>query len=233
MMLRDYLSRAFSGVVAAEPSSSADAAASAGTSAVSSGGKTEQEKEEERRNQPRHRTIFRAARLSSRIHDVEGLAIVRNISEGGMRVESRLGFENGEHVAVSLVDGDRIEGEVVWQDGNSFGIRFFSWVSVEQMLARTADSPKKLRPRAPRIVLDLPVLMRTGNFLVDARICDISQRGAKLQFDKYLPIDTRVQISHNDLRPVTGSVKWQASNLVGIEFHRTLNIEEFSLWTGQ
>lgn len=189
--------------------------------------------EEERRKQQRHRTIFRAARLSSRVHDVQGLAIVRNISEGGMRIESQLGFENGEHVVVSLADGDRIEGEVVWQDGNAFGIRFFSWVSVEQVLARTTDNVGHFKSRPPRIVLDLPIVIRTGNMLIDARLCDLSQRGAKLQFDKYLAIDSRVQISHNDLRPISGSVKWQASNLLGIEFHRTLSVEEFSEWTLQ
>lgn len=232
-MLRDFISRAFSGNPNSELGNLSDAVATFGAPVASSECKPGKEDEQDRRSQPRHRTIFRAARLSSRIHDVEGLAIVRNISEGGMRIESRLGFENGEHVAVSLADGDRIEGEVVWQDGNSFGIRFFSWISVEQMLARTVDGPRKFRPRSPRIVIDLPILMRTGTYLVDARICDISQRGAKLQFDKYLPIDTRVQINHNDLRPVTGSVKWQASNLIGIEFHRTLGIDEFSLWTGQ
>lgn len=230
-MLKNYLSRAFGG---SPDDDRTRAAPDAAQSILASGsGNDDGEAGDERRSQPRHRTIFRAARLSSRIHDVEGLAIVRNISEGGMRVESQLGFENGEHVAVSLADGDRIEGEVVWQDGNSFGIRFFSWVSVEQALARTIDGDTNFKSRAPRIVLDLPILMRTGNLLVNARICDLSQRGAKLQYNTYLPIDSRVQISHNELRPVTGSVKWQANNLVGIEFHRTLSIEEFSLWTGQ
>jgi PilZ domain len=224
-MLREFISRTFTG----NPVSNLVGAMSA--SANSTETDAAKDSDVDRRSQPRHRTIFRAARLSSSIHDVEGLAIVRNISEGGVLVESRLGFENGEHVAISLADGDRIEGEVVWQDGNSFGIRFFSWISVEQMLARTVDGPRKYRPRSPRIVIDLPIVIRTGTYLVDAHICDISQRGAKLQFDKYLPIDTRVQISRKVLRPVTGSVKWQASDLVGIEFHRTLSIDEFALWT--
>lgn len=188
---------------------------------------------EERRALPRHRTVFRAAKLSSRIHDVEGLAIVRNISEGGMRVDSMLGFAPGEHVVVSLADGDRIEGEVVWQDGCSVGIRFFSWVSVEQMLARNGDPESNYRPRPPRVVIDLPVMIRIDAMLADARICDISLRGAKLNFARYLAIDSRIQISHKDLRPITGSVKWQANNLLGLEFHRTLSIEELSLWTCQ
>lgn len=182
---------------------------------------------------PRDRTIFRAARLSSRIHNVEGLAIVRNISEDGMQVETKLGFKNGEHVAVSLADGDRIEGEVVWQDGNSFGIKFFDWVSVEQALNRNSDAPNGFKPRAPRIVLDLPIILRVGGYLADAQICDLSQRGAKLKFDRFLPIDTRVQISYDALRPISGSVKWQASDTIGIEFHRTLSVEELSTWTGR
>lgn len=185
----------------------------------------------DRRESLRHRAVMRAARLSSCIHKVEGMGIVRNISEGGMMVQSSLSFETGELVVISLLDGDRIEGEVVWQDGTEFGIKFCSWISVDAVLARSDADGGKLRPRPPRIIIDRPILLRTGSVLADARLCDISQRGAKIQFSKYLPIDCRVQISHDALRPVGGCVKWQAGEQVGLEFHRTLSIEEMTGWS--
>lgn len=184
----------------------------------------------DRRESLRHRAVMRAARLSSCIHKVEGMGIVRNISEGGMLVQSSLHFETGEHVVISLLDGDRIEGEVVWQDGTAFGIKFCSWISVDAVLARSDMDCGKLRPRPPRLSMDRPILLRTGSVLGDARLCDISQRGAKIQFSKYLPINGRVQISHNELRPVGGCVKWQAGEMVGLEFHRTLGIAELTEW---
>jgi hypothetical protein len=182
----------------------------------------------DRRESPRHRAVMRAARLLSCIRKVEGMGIVRNISEGGMLVQSHLRFEIGEHIVISLLDGDCIEGEVVWQDGATFGIQFCSWISVDTVLAKSEMDGGKLRPRPPRLNTDRPILLRSGSFLAEARLCDISQRGAKIQFLKYLPIDCRVQISHEALRPVGGGVKWQLGELAGLEFHRTLSIEELT-----
>jgi hypothetical protein len=188
------------------------------------------ERIDERRGSQRHRAVMRAARLSSCVHRVEAMGLVRNISESGMLIESPVSFENGEKVSISLMDGDRIEGEIVWQRDNSFGIRFGRWISVDSALARTQPA-KGSKPRAPRLTVQLPVLVRTGSLLADGQICDISQRGAKIRFNQYLPIDCRVQISHGNLRPVTGSVKWQVGNLIGLEFYRTLGVDELAGWT--
>jgi PilZ domain len=185
----------------------------------------------DRRGSPRQRAVMRAARLSSCIHKVEGMGVVRNISEGGMLIQSPLSFEMGEQVAISLLDGDRIEGEIVWQDGSAFGIRFSSWISVDDVLAKSPSLNEAIRPRAPRLNVDHPILLRAASCLADARIRDISQQGAKIQFARPLPIECRVQISKGELRPATGSVKWQAGDLFGLEFHRTLSIEELSGWT--
>lgn len=187
----------------------------------------------ERRVSPRHRAVMRAARLSSCIHKVEGMGLVRNISEGGMLVQSRLRFAIGEHIAISLLDGDRIEGEVVWYDGTAFGIRFCNWIAVDEVLAKTQTDPGELRPRPPRLTIDRLILLRYGSQLADAHLCDISQRGAKIRFPIDLAINSRVQISHDVLRPVGGSIKWQAGNLIGVEFHRTLAIDELTGWAEQ
>jgi PilZ domain len=190
----------------------------------------EAERIDERRSSQRHRAVMRAARLSSCVHKIEAMGLVRNISESGMLIESPVSFENGEKVAISLLDGDRIEGEIVWQRANAFGIRFGRWVSVDSVLARSQVAQGS-KPRAPRLTVQLPVLVRTGSLLADGQICDISQRGAKIRFNQYLPIDCRVQISHGNLRPVTGSVKWQVGNLIGLEFYRTLGVEELAGWS--
>lgn len=185
----------------------------------------------DRRESLRHRTVMRAARLSSCIHKVEGMGIVRNISEGGMLVESHLAFKTGEQIVISLLDGDRIEGEVVWRDGTTFGIQFDSWISVDKALARTLPDPNELRPRPPRLVISRPILVRYGSYLADARLCDISQRGAKIQFSKSMAINCRVQLSDNNRRPVSGSIKWQVGELMGLELHRALGVEELSSWS--
>lgn len=187
---------------------------------------------EDRRDNPRHRAVMRAARLSSCVHKVEGMGIVRNISEGGMLVHGQLNFEVGEKVVISLLDGDRIEGEIIWKNGNAFGVQFCSRISVETVLTKSQQGPGELRPRPPRLTINRSILLRCGSNLADARLCDMSQRGAKIQLAKNLQINCRVQIVIGEQRPVSGCVKWQMRDLIGIEFHRTLRIEELACWTG-
>ncbi|MGB5077286.1 MAG: PilZ domain-containing protein [Sphingorhabdus sp.] len=187
-------------------------------------------KNDDRRSLTRHTTVMRAARLTSTIHRVEGLGMVRNLSEGGMMIDAYQSFGVGEHIVISLLDGDRVEGEVMWKNGTTIGVQFASWIGIDHMLARPRVQQDGVRVRAPRLTLNRKGSIRIGGFMSDMEICDISQRGAKIKFASDLEIDSRVQISHGHLRPVSGSVKWQAGSLVGIEFHRTLSVEELAKW---
>lgn len=187
--------------------------------------------EDDRRSGPRYRTVMRAARLASGIHKIETLGLVRNISEGGMLVHSHAEFATGDSVMISVLDGEGIEGTIVWQDEGAVGIKFNNWISVETVLNRTPQANGARHPRPPRLALDKAIMVRVDAYLADATIRDISQRGAKIQFNSFLPIDCRVQISRGNLRPISGSVKWQAGNIVGLEFHRTLGLDELAEWT--
>lgn len=190
------------------------------------------EGEPDRRSQSRHLTVMRAARLSSHVHQVEALGLVRNVSEGGMKIDAYRGFSVGEKITVSLLDGDRIEGSVVWTDGSTIGVQFSSAIAIDHLLAKPRILANGTRVRPPRLTLNQKAVIRIGGYLADIQICDISQRGAKIRFGRSLAIDSRVQISMNHLRPVSGSVKWQVEKLIGLEFHRTLTIEELSTWMG-
>lgn len=188
---------------------------------------------DDRRETPRHRSIFRIARLSCPARGVDRLAIVRNISEGGIKVVGCSGLQCGDAVRVSLTDDRCMDGAILWLEENSCGIRFANQIQVEKILARNADQSTARRPRAPRLQLNLPVTFRSGCFILDAQIIDISQRGAKLLLHGLLPIETRVQVAYANNRPIGGNVRWQSQRLVGIEFHRLLSIEELSHWFDQ
>jgi PilZ domain len=192
----------------------------------------EPECESERRGQSRHLTVMRAARVSSNIHQVEALGLLRNVSEGGMMIDAYREFSVGERITVSLLDGDRIEGSVVWTDGNTIGVQFSSRIAIDHLLAKPRTLADGTRVRPPRLTLNCKAVIRVGGYMADIEICDISQRGAKIRFCRSLAIDSRVQISMNHLRPVSSSVKWQVEKLIGLEFHRALTIEELSTWMG-
>jgi PilZ domain len=193
---------------------------------------TDDEFAPERRGRSRHLTVMRAARLSSNVHSVEALGVVRNVSEGGMMIDAYRGFSVGEKITVSLLDGDRIEGSVVWTDGSTIGVQFSSEIAIDHLLAKPRILADGTRVRPPRLTLDRKAVLRVGGYMADIEICDISQRGAKIRFGRSLAIDSRAQISMNHLRPVSCSVKWQVEKLIGLEFHRTLTIEELSTWMG-
>lgn len=184
----------------------------------------------ERRVQTRHRTVMRAARLSSNVHQVEALGLVRNISEGGMMIDAYRGFDVGECITISLLDGDRVEGNVIWKDGSTIGVQFSSEMAIDHLLAKPILLTDGKRARPPRITLQRKATIRIGGYMADIEICDISLRGAKVRFNKTLAIDSHVQISMDELRPISGSVKWQVYQVIGLEFHRQLTMEEVSAW---
>lgn len=190
----------------------------------------EDEIKPERRDQPRHLSVMRAARLSSNVHQVEGLGVVRNVSEGGMMIDAYRGFAIGEKIIVSLLDGDPVEGSVVWSDGSTIGVHFSSEIAIDHLLAKPRILANGTRVRPPRLKLDKKAIMRVAGNMEKIDVCDISQRGAKIRMGRSLAIDTHVQISMDHLRPISSSVKWQVEKLIGLEFHRVLTIEELSKW---
>lgn len=178
----------------------------------------------------RHRTVMRVARLSSDLRRTEALGIVRNISESGMRIDVRCCFDVGENIHVSMLDGDRVKGKIVWKDGTSAGIKILSSIPLAQLLAKPRVLADGTRARPPRIRLKHRAKIRIGENIIDAGICDISQKGAKVRLDKSVAVEGHVQISLYNLRPVSASVKWQIERLIGLEFHRILSINELSSW---
>ncbi|HEV7234106.1 MAG TPA: PilZ domain-containing protein, partial [Sphingorhabdus sp.] len=142
----------------------------------------------DRREQLRHRTVMRAARLSSDVHRIEALGVVRNVSEGGMMISAHCDIEVGETINVSLLDGDRVEGKIVWKDGITIGIQFSSTIAIDHLLAKPRVLSDGTRVRPPRIALNREAMIRTDGCLADIEVCDISQRGAKIRFGKSLAV---------------------------------------------
>mgnify|MGYP001231949309 CR=1 FL=1 len=186
--------------------------------------------ETERRAQLRHRTVLRAARISSSIHRVDALGLVRNISDNGMMIYAYREFEVGETISVSLLDGDFVKGRVVWKDGSTIGVQFLSDISIDHLLAKPNIFQDGTRVRPPRISFHRNAMIRIGGNLLDIELCDLSQRGAKISIGKCLEIESRVQILSDKLRPISANVKWQVEKLVGLEFHRILSVEEINTW---
>ena len=173
---------------------------------------------------------MRVARLSSDLKRTEVFGIVRNISESGMGIDVRCGFEAAEDIHVSMLDGDRVKGRIVWKDGTSIGIQFASSVALAPLLAKPRVLADGTKTRAPRIRLEHRVKIRIREDIVDAAICDISQKGIKVRLDNRVAVEGHVQIAPDNFRPISASVIWQIERLIGLEFHRILSVSELSSW---
>ncbi|QJQ31600.1 PilZ domain-containing protein [Sphingomonas lacunae] len=67
--------------------------------------------------------------------------VVRNVSSGGMLVDSKLELVNGDNVKVTLDNIGQVPGRVVWAQNGRFGVAFD--VSIDPHQVR---KPVKVRP---------------------------------------------------------------------------------------
>jgi PilZ domain len=183
----------------------------------------------ERRTGKRHVTILRLARLSA--GDTEALGIVRDISEGGMKLELKVALDGMESVAVSLFDDRWIDGRIVWRDGNVAGIQFSQAIDVETALVRQPRPRLGQQPRRPRIPVDSAALVGLDAKWLNARICDVSQNGAKLKIDRELPQGSEITLHLGALGRQKARVRWQHDGCIGVMFAKPLAMRDLVDWT--
>jgi hypothetical protein len=183
----------------------------------------------ERRESRRHLTVLRIARLES--NGVEGLGIVRNVSEGGIMIDAHATLVPGQSLAVSLVDETRVSGRVVWIEGATIGIQFDRKIEVDSILAKSVQQRNGRPVRPPRLRSDRPASLATEKGAVAATIQDVSQRGAKLRVDSGdLAPGADIVVRLADLDPVRGTVRWTNGSSIGVEFLTHLPVQELLKW---
>lgn len=183
-----------------------------------------------RRKHVRKVRVMRVARLQNQHLDAEGLGMVRDVSPGGMMIDAHFELEIGQTVAIALFDDQELTGEIVWKDGQTVGVRFDRPVPVEQILAKPATNQDGRRPRLPRLTVRKAAQLVVNEKLVAAIICDVSQRGAKLQCESRLGMHSNILIRLGRHRPVRATVKWRGGEFTGVEFHRLLAVDELVRW---
>lgn len=164
----------------------------------------------------------------------EGLCRIRNISAGGMMLETATPLGPGEIVCAELRHGQRLEGRVVWARDGRAGVAFADPVAVGDIVAQAPAQASRLRrtrqPRSPRIAVDLAIaveLARGGP--VFGRLLDISQGGARLTVPRTVAMGEGLALDLPGLRRKRAFVRWVGSEL-GVVFAEPLGFEELSRW---
>ena len=186
----------------------------------------------DRREHQRHLTVMRVAKLVNEDLKIEGLGVVRNVSDGGMMIEAHIAVQLGQVIAVSLLEDRRVLGEIMWKEGGTIGISFDVPVSIEDVLARPDRLGNGQKVRLPRLQVNRPGEASGVNGKVSVEICDISQRGAKLQSDQRFAVGEQILVTRGGQK-VRGTVKWRNAGFCGVEFHRLLPVDELLKWLPQ
>lgn len=176
----------------------------------------------ERRQARRSMTVLRIAKLES--GDIKDLAVVRNVSEGGICLFTDQEFPIGAPVNISLIEDIDIRGSVVWSRDRFVGVAFDTDVPVEKLLARPQVLKDGRRARFPRLVVDACVEVSLNNKSAIARVRDVSHKGAKLIFNDVIDANTQglVLVIDRETR-MEAMIRWQRGTTVGVEFLKPIS----------
>jgi hypothetical protein len=167
-------------------------------------------------------TVLRVAKLE--FGDTEDLAIVRNVSEGGICLFTDQEFEIGAPVSISLIEDIDIQGRVVWARDRFIGVAFDEEIPVNDLLARPQMLHDGRRARFPRLSVDARVEISMNNQTTDARVRDVSHKGAKLLFRD--PVERATQglvVIIDESTRLEAMIRWQRGASAGIEFVKPIS----------
>ena len=176
----------------------------------------------DRRQARRAMTVLRVAKLE--FGDMEDLAIVRNVSEGGICLFTDQEFDIGAPVSISLIEDIDIQGRVVWARDRFIGVAFDEEIPVNDLLARPQMLHDGRRARFPRLSVDARVNISMNNQMTAARVRDVSHKGAKLLFRD--PIERATQglvVIIDETTQLEAMIRWQRGASVGIEFLKPIS----------
>jgi len=183
----------------------------------------------ERRGEERQVTTYRVARIITALGQ-EQLGIVRNVSVGGVMIETHAGVALGDRLWIEPTGSEPIWGAVVWSDQLRHGVAFDTPLPDDCLDALTAPVARRHIARPPRIAVDIDARLSVAGTGRTVRVCDVSQGGAKLECAAPLAEAEPAVLSMEGLGNIEGFVRWQHQGKVGLMFAEALAIGTLSAW---
>ena len=177
----------------------------------------------ERRSDSRVQTIFRVARVITATD--EGLARIRNMSDQGARLRMLISIPLWEDLILQLADGVELSGQVIWREGDEFGLKFDHPISCAELLVTLAAGARSGTTRPVRLPVATTALTRSECGLRRAKLIDISQRGLKLAHDGSLTEGLHLKVTLPSGLDRRGIVRWSKNSMAGIMLLEPLGFE--------
>lgn len=182
----------------------------------------------EKRLSARQLTIYRVGVLI--VDSRRELCLIRNISAGGVRINSHASFSVGHRVTIEFSVDAQVTGTVRWIGDGDVGVEFDEPIDVEEMLARETVLHRGWKRRLPRIEFDRMGILRVGAISHGVNARDISQGGVALEIDQKAEISSEVVVTLDGLRSIHGVVRWADEGVCGMSFNHSIPFRELMSW---
>ena len=163
----------------------------------------------------------------------EGICRIRNVSTGGMMIESRMPLRCDEAVAVELRDRPEVHGLVAWVQDGRCGIRLEAELALDDLLSVAPQRQSRITrtrvARSPRMQVNCRAEVELACGRVEASLLDISQGGARLSMPLVTQRHERLLLMVPGLPMKLGVVRWSGSE-VGIAFAQPLSFDLLAEW---
>ena len=168
----------------------------------------------ERRDSPRFHTVLRVAQVI-RAHDV-GLWRVRNISDRGMMLATKMQVVPGERLTINLSESVSLEGKAVWWDGERCGVEFDAPIDCAAVLEGLVEERKSARYRAPRLSVATRAIAFCDKGLHTVRVYSLSHHGAAFTHDGCFRAGMATKLHFESGEDYRGVVRWSKDGRAGL-----------------
>lgn len=179
--------------------------------------------DEERRAGGRVTLLIRPGKLI--VDGREYLCVVRDVSEGGVKVRLFQPLPEHREIAIEFDHGDRHRLQLVWQTGDQAGFFFIDEVDVDVLIAAHNGAHPR---RPPRLNVAVDAMLVTSGLRTTIVLRDISQRGASIECSGWLMIDELVRIECSLLPTLHAKVRWRRPPHYGLVFEQTFRLDELA-----
>ena len=173
------------------------------------------EEDGERRSAHRLHTVFRIARVMR--DRAAGLWRVRNISDFGMMMLTRMRPDKGERLSIALSDKVSIDARVVWCRDDCCGVQFDEPIASAALLKSLAAEQAGSHSRPPRIPTELAAAAWCESGIQPIRIDDLSQHGLGFSHDGWAQPGMKLLVMFEGGIERRGIVRWSDASSAGLQ----------------
>lgn len=176
----------------------------------------------EQRVAPRSSLVLRAAKVICQ--SGEYLCVVRDVSATGVGLRFFHAVPPEPRIFLEAANGRIHPIERVWARESDAGFRFATEIDVDEFIAERGDAPH----RPIRVRLNRPALVTVDGRDGHAALVDISRTGARIEADRYWPIEAFVRLEVSGLPLCFGHIRWREGTAHGIVFQNVMPLAQLA-----